>query len=69
MKRAGSKEDLFGIQAGDEEIEYINDAYSHAVNARTASALVGIDGYSFDQIGPVVLLKNPESTFITAGKA
>ena len=50
-------QDLFGIQTGSEEVQKIDNAYSHSANAWTPTALFGIDGYSFDRIRPNTLLK------------
>jgi hypothetical protein len=47
---------LFGVQAGGEKIQNINDAYPHAANARTPAALFGIDGNSLDWFRHIALL-------------
>ena len=44
-------ENLLARFAGREQLQYINDADSHAANTRSAPALLGADGDALQEVG------------------
>src|ERR1043165_3913617 len=55
-------ENLFGVQAGGEEVEHVCHADAHAADAGAAAALLGVDRDSFKQVRHTLFPVHSEGT-------